>query len=179
MVLIILSNIFKMLQYSLLNIHFHKAGSQSPGKLTGIGIGPVCGAEAGHGYCTNLASVHSQKVKGSGRYQKGQGRIQTSGNTQNRTFAACMLQTFFQSHSLNHQNFVTSFFSLIYISRHERIGVYISGKRGFLHRQAEGNFLVTFLTFLLPGGDSSSLSLKALKVQNRLNGFILEHFRLS
>ena len=68
----------------------------------------------------DLAARNIKHVKCSRSYQKSQCRIQSTGNSKHDMAAAGMLQTLFQSHGLNGEDFLTAAASLPRIVRNER-----------------------------------------------------------
>ena len=94
MIVCILLNITKMKLYRFLNVYFLQSSPQSQSQLAGIIIGSVCGAKAGHGNGMDIGSGQPQQIKGLRRHQKGQRRIQPTGDTQNGLLAAGVMIAF-------------------------------------------------------------------------------------
>ena len=177
-VLIVMTDVLKMLQHCLFYVNLTKRGSQPSCEFTCIGICPVRGAEAGHGHRCDLASGKTAQIKGSCSHQKGKGGIQTAGNAQNCSFASCMVQTFFKTHGLHGEDLITSSLSVFFIIRHKGAGVKETGQGCLLLFHMEGNLCIFLLGFRLPGRDPSSLAFQALHINFTVNGLIGKAFCL-
>ena len=68
----------------------------------------VGGAKSRHRHTDNVFTRPSQFIKGLYTYQQCQGRIQSTGNTNHRTFSACMQQTLCQTGNLYRKDFFTT-----------------------------------------------------------------------
>ena len=95
-----------MCQHRLTDIDLLKLSPQLLCHPAGIGIGPVRGSKAGHGHRVDLASWNPKHIKSSGRHQKCKGRIQPSGNADDRMGDTGMLQTLLQAAGLDGEDFL-------------------------------------------------------------------------
>ena len=114
MVFHIMSDIPEMDCYRFADIYFPQCCPQFFRKVAGIPIRSVCGSETRHRNCGDLFSRHAEEIKCSGCYQQCQCGIESSGDTDDRTLAVSVFQTFLQSHRLDRQDLVTAFFTLFF-----------------------------------------------------------------
>ncbi len=101
--------------------NFPQGRSQTSGKLKGIAIGPVCRAEAGHRDRDNAGTGQLQCIKGPGRHQQRQGRIQSAGQADDGRLTMGMRQPLHKALNLQGQNFFAARRKVGRISRHERM----------------------------------------------------------
>ena len=114
MVFHIMSDIPEMDCYRFADIYFPQCCPQFFRKVAGIPIRSVCGSETRHRNCGDLFSRHAEEIKCSGCHQQCQCGIKSAGDTDDSALAVSVFQTFLQSHRLDRQDLVTSFFTLFF-----------------------------------------------------------------
>ena len=139
----IMSDVPEMNGYGFTDIYFPQGRTKFFGKIAGITIRSVSSSETRHCDCRDFFPWHAKKIKGSGCHQQCQCGIKSAGDTDNSALAVSMFQTFLQSHCLNRQNLVTSFFPFFFSGRYKRFSRKSSGQSGFFFLQCKYNFLIT------------------------------------
>jgi len=97
----IVSNILKMLQYSLFNRNFFQCRSEFLCQFDSIIIGSVCRTKTWHRHTHDSFTVKVQLIECTDRDKQRKGRVQSSGKPDHSALTSRMAQTFGKSSRLN------------------------------------------------------------------------------
>ena len=69
----ILTDVLKVLSDAFSDVYLCQSGAVSLCQLAGVGVGAVCGAEAGHSYSLDAVPVKTQHIECVSRHDKSEG----------------------------------------------------------------------------------------------------------
>ena len=94
--------------HCLVDRNLAQRGSKLSGECAGVLVGAVCSSETRHGDSLDTAAVQPQHIKCLDGHQKGQGRIESAGNTDDGMLTVGVFQSLFQTHRLDMQDLITA-----------------------------------------------------------------------
>ena len=121
------------------DVHGPQGGPQPLRQQHRVGLGPVRGAEAGHGDGDDVGGGPVQHLHGQGRNQHRQGGVQAAGGTHHGGPGAGVLQPLLQAQGGDAQNLAAPVLAALRVLRHERGGGDVAGQVGSGQVHVEGN----------------------------------------
>ena len=175
---LVMADVPEMQPHRLLNIDLRQRSAQRARQPAGVLIGPVRGAEAGHGYAPNVFPGNAQQIEGAGRHKKGKRGIQATGNPDHRAAAFRMLQPLFQAVGLNGKDFLAAAVLHSLIRRDEGLcgEKSLQGKLLFFHMHRDDQIALLFRRG--EGVHPASFMAQPVDVQIRINGLVFKPFCL-